>query len=205
MKKTVALFAMLLSLGAMANEKVELDSKEVTIKAASAVVVRTSKTPETVKINFLVPMENSVCERYETEYVYRTSGSYCGYDTVRVRVSEGGTCIQRNRRGDCVRWDEQYREVIEQVPLSCMVPEQSCVQYGTATSYKTNSMKIRFKKLPALGGSETDTFSITSRQKGYDRASVIYDVKPLETLKKYKVEQKKFLGIELDSYEVTVK
>lgn len=64
-------------------------------------------------------------------------------------------------------------------------------------------MKIRFKDLPALGDSESETFSITATQKRYDSGSVVFEVKPLETLREYEVNRKKILFIKTDTYEVT--
>lgn len=206
MKKAIALLTLVLSLGAFAQESVELNAEEVSINASEAIVVRTNKTPGTVEITFLVPMANSICERYETRHVLRQSSVHCGYETRIRRVSQGRVCTRTNpHNGVCLNWRETFRQERVQYPRTCMVPETYCAQYGTATSMERDSMKIKFKGLPALGDSESETFSVAARQKTYDGENVVYDVKPLETLREYKVSQKKFLGFKRDSYVVEEK
>lgn len=203
MKMTIALMTMALTLGAFAQEKVELNAKEIIISDSKAIIVRTSKTPSTVKITFMVPMANSICERYETRYELRSSSLHCGDDVIVRRIVSGRECMRINRRGDCIEWNESYREEIIQVPRTCMVPETSCAQYGTATTMEDDKMKVTFKKLPALGGSETETFLVAARQKKYNGENVVYDVKPIKTLRPYKVSQRKILGLGFDSYEIS--
>ena len=204
MKLSNLVLSMLFSLSAVAQERVRLDAKEITINSSAAVVVRTNKTPKIVKINFLVPMEKSICERYDSRLVLRTSGIDCGYDTSYTRVRTGSICTRYTRYGECVLWVDTYGDHVTQHPRTCMVPESYCAQYGTVINMKNDSMKIGFKALPSLGGSEIETFSINGRQKVYDGENVIYDIKPIKTLGNYKVSQKKLLGIPLaDHFEIT--
>lgn len=203
MKTTFALLTIVLSFSSFAQVRVELDAKELTINSASAVVIRTHKTPENVKINFLVPMENSVCKRFETRHVLRTSSVHCGNDTSIHRVSTGLVCTRVHRREVCT---ETFEDQIVQHPRTCMVPETNCAEYGTEVTTVMDSMKIRFKGLQSLGGPEAETFSIVARQKSYNGNNVVYEVKALETLRAYKVTQKKLLGLfARDSFEVSEK
>jgi|GEM_PF-1960830 hypothetical protein len=197
---------LLLSLASYAlNPEVLLNSEKVDVSTSSATVIRTNATPETVEISFLVPMENSICERYETRMVYRTSGIECGYDVFTRTVSTGKRCIRTNPQGACLQWADSYRTETVRRPRSCMVPESFCAQYGTATTYEKDSMKIKFKDLPALGDSETEKFTVAARQNTFGSGNVVYDVKPLETLREYKVTQKKFLFWKRDFYIVEEK
>ena len=205
MKSLLTILALTMSLSTFAQERVELNAGKVSVNSDAAVVVRSNKTPETVEITFRVPMANSVCERYETRYVVRQSAAHCGedvrYNRVRVR-----RCVQQDpANGRCTRYMEEWRDERISIPRTCPVPETYCAQYGTAVSREDDKMKIRFKNLPLLGDSETETFEIKARQKTYDGESVVYDVKPLETLREYKVAQKKVLGFKLDSYVVEEK
>jgi hypothetical protein len=86
-----------------------------------------------------------------------------------------------------------------------MVPESYCARFGTATSYETDKMKIKFKNLPALADSETETFSIKATQKRYDSGSVVFEVKPLETLREYQINREKFLFFKKDTFVVSEK
>ncbi len=104
-----------------------------------------------------------------------------------------------------MNWRETFREERIQYPRTCMVPETYCVQYGTATSMERDSMKIKFKDLPALGDSESETFSIVATQKRYDSGSVVFEIKPLETLREYEIKRKKILFFKTDTYIVEEK
>ncbi|HXH30470.1 MAG TPA: hypothetical protein VNJ01_06640 [Bacteriovoracaceae bacterium] len=190
MKTSFAFITLALSVSAVAQERVELNSKKVSVNSSEAVLVRTSQTPETVEITFRVPMANSVCERSSTHSVYLTSGLECGYDLQTRYVYVHG-------RGGSRRYLETYN-----YPRTCMVNRSYCVEYGTSTMTESDTMKLKFKDLPALGGSETDTFKIRANQKRVDSEGVLYDISPLQTLVPYKVEKKKVLGLFNTTYVV---
>lgn len=206
MKKSLAILLMMFSLGAIAQESIQLNSSEENVNAPEAVVVRTNKTPDLVKITFQIPMANSVCERYETRHTLSTSSLHCGSE-VRIRRVSERVCTRKNpHNGQCLNYENRIREVRSQYPRTCMVPTTFCAQYGTATSYKRDTMKIKFKNLPALGDSESETFHISAQQKNYDGSNVVYEVRPVETVREYKVIQKKVLGLfKIDSYVVQEK
>lgn len=203
--KIITLVALLFSLSSYAQERIELDGKEVSVNAAEALVIRTEKTPSVVEIEFKVPLQKSVCERTEIRHVLRTSAVYCGEDVRIRRVSMGRVCVTQAENGRCLHYREQWREEHYRVPRTCMVPESYCAQYGTITSFKRDTMKIKFKDLPELAGPEYETFYIEADQKTYNSNNVIYKVTPHETLRNYKVKQKKILGFKVDSYEVSEK
>jgi hypothetical protein len=206
MKKFGCTAFLILLFASIANaSEVLLNNEKIDIQSSSATVIRTNQTPETVEISFLVPMENSICERYETRMVLRTSGLDCGYDVYTRTVSTGRTCIRMNPQGQCQRWADNYRTETVRRPRTCMVPETFCAQYGTATTFEKDSMKIKFKNLPALGDSESEKFTIAAKQKSYGSGNVNYDVKALETIREYKVTQKKFLFWKRDFYIVEEK
>ena len=206
MKNIITLIAFALSLSLFAQDKVELNAKNVNINSHEAVVVRTNQTPSTVEINFLVPMDKSICERLETRFVMRTSEVHCGNEPYTRRVQVVSTCSRRqSRSNDCVNHQGMWREERHYRPRTCLVSENYCVKYGTVKTIEKDAMKIQFKNLPALADSESETFEIKARQKNYDGENVVYDVKPLETVREYKVTQKRFLGFKIDSYVVEEK
>jgi hypothetical protein len=208
MKMITALLGLILSVvgHAQDNPRVELNAEEISVGAASAVVVRTNKSPDTVELTFRVPMANSVCERYETRYVVRASGAYCGYDYFQRRVRMGQQCVRRNpQNNQCLRWADTYRIERVQTPRICPVPETYCAQYGTRTTYENESMKLKFKNLPALGDSESETFSIAATQRRYDSGSVNFEVTPMETLREYQIKRKKILFFKTKTYVVEEK
>ena len=206
MKKTLGLLALIASMSSFAQDAVVLNAREMKIDSDKAMIVRTNQSPKKVELKFLVPMSESVCVRHETRMVLRTSGHECGYDYFERRISAGSICVRTNpHNGDCLRFEETYRIERHQRARTCHVPESFCAEYGTATRYERDSMTIEFKDLPALADSEKETFSVVAEQKDYDGINVVYKVSPIETLRPYRVKQKKFLGIKRDAYVVEEK
>jgi len=78
-----------------------------------------------------------------------------------------------------------------------------CVEYAKITTNEADKVKISFKNLPALGGTEEDTFKVTSRQRGLDRENVVYEVSTIKTTLPYIIISKGILGY--DSYSVELK
>lgn len=203
MKKIITLLSLTLALSAFAQERVELTSKKIEVKSAAATLIRTNKSPSSIELSFIVQMDQSVCQRYETRYVVRSDGAYCGWNEHTRRVYVGKVCVRTNPANECIRWGDQYRTETVRVPRTCPVPETYCAQYGTVTVPKKDSMSIKFKNLPALGDSESESFLVVAKQKSYDSSDVVYEVTPKETLRPYKVKQKKVLFVKTDSYEIS--
>jgi hypothetical protein len=205
MKAALFGLSIVFSITSFAQETIELDSEQVEVRASEAKVIRTNRTPETVEISFLVPMANSVCERYETRYVTHTSGSLCGWDTHVRRIPVGQVCVRTNHSGRCILWQDTFREEVVHFPRTCTLPDTFCAERGTATTFERDTMKVRFKNLPALSDSESETFKISARQKNYNGRNVVYDVRAIKTLRDYKISQKKFLFWKRDAYVVEEK
>ncbi|MFY7993687.1 MAG: hypothetical protein ACOVP4_10370 [Bacteriovoracaceae bacterium] len=203
MKLMTSLFALIICASAFAQEKVYLDSKDVTINDSQAVLVRTNKTPNKVKLTFTVPMSDSVCTQYDTRYVIRTSGAYCGYATT-FRIINERICTRRNpRNNSCIRFETRTRRVAYRFARSCPVPETYCSRYGSVTTSESDKVTIKFKNLPALADSEEETFVVSAKQKRYGSSNVVYDVTAEETVQPYVVKNRGFLGI--DKFVIQVK
>ena len=78
-----------------------------------------------------------------------------------------------------------------------------CVAHAKVTSNEADKVKISFKKLPALGGSEEDSFKVSSHQRGLNSENVVYEITALETVAPYFVLSKGILGY--DSYSIELK
>ena len=78
-----------------------------------------------------------------------------------------------------------------------------CVAHAKVTSNEADKVKISFKKLPALGGSEEDSFKVSSHQRGLNSENVVYEITALETVAPYFVQSKGILGY--DSYSIELK
>lgn len=195
MKSMLSLLALTLSLGAFAQERVVLNSKKVSVSGSEAVIVRTNQTPDTVTITFQVPMADSICTQYAERVVVVTSGLQCGYNERITGYTTRTVCIRRNPVSNaCVNQRTERIPVVSRYPRSCPVRESYCASYGTATSYESDDVKIKFKNLPALGDSEVETFRVKAKQKRYDGEAVVYEINALETFQEYEIKDRGFLG-----------
>lgn len=206
MKKLIALVALTFSVGAFAQERVVLTSSDVSVNASSAVLVRTSATPDKVEVTFKVPMADTVCRRTEYRTEMRTDGYHCGYADRVTGYTTRTVCVRRNPgNNQCVRYETQRYPVVQRYPRTCPVTVSYCAEYGTATSYTTDKVKIKFKNLPNLGGTEEETFSVSAQQNGTDNTNVVYSIVPVKTVNDnaYEVKKKGILGF--DSYVIEPK
>jgi hypothetical protein len=190
-----------LSLGSFAQDIIYLNSAEVDVRASEAILVRTSQTPAVVRITFQVPMANSVCQGWSQRTVIVTSGARCGYGQRISGYTTRTVCVRRNpNSGECVNQRVERVPVYQTYPLTCPVTETYCSSYGTVTSYEADRVKIKFKNVVALGGSEVETFLVKARQRRYNGENVVYDITPLETIQTYVIKDRGFLG--QDSYVI---
>lgn len=204
MKQLFSLIALCLSLGAFAQERVVLTSSDITVNGSEAILVRTAQTPDVVEVRFQVPMSDSVCQAYSTRYVTITSASRCGTVERVTGYTTRTVCTRTNpHNGQCLRTETQRIPVVQRYARTCQVSETYCSSYGTVTNYESDKVKIKFKKLPSLGGTEEDTFSVRARQRSYDGENVVYDITPIQTVVPYEVKSKGLFGI--DSYVIEVK
>lgn len=197
MSKLLTFCFFFLSLSAVAQESVVINAPKLTARSQEVILVRSSLSPNKTEVTFPVQMQHRVCMQHDSRTVYRQSGLECGYDYHERRVPSGARyCIETRTDGQCLRWRQDHRIERVQVARSCYFQEVYCSRYGTETRVKYDDMTLAFKNLPALGGSESETFLVTARQKEYDSGSVKYEVKAISTLEAYQIKKKKtFLGI----------
>jgi hypothetical protein len=79
--------------------------------------------------------------------------------------------------------------------------QRKCVKYEKVTTNQADKVKINFEKLPALGGSEEETFSVKAVQRRIDSENVIYTI--TSTTNSHIVIKKGILGY--DSYVIELK
>ena len=79
--------------------------------------------------------------------------------------------------------------------------QRKCVKYEKVTSNEADKVKINFEKLPALGGSEEETFSVKAVQRRIDSENVIYTI--TSSTNSHIVIKKGILGY--DSYVIELK
>jgi len=204
MKKIFTLIALTLSVGAFAQERVLLNTKSVSARSTEAVLVRTAQSPEIVEVTFQVPMTDTVCQGYSTRVVMVTSGSQCGYNERVTGYTTRTICTRTNpHNGQCLRSEVQRIPVVQRYARTCQVSETYCSSYAPITRFESDLVKIKFKNLPALGGTEEDTFMVKARQRSRDGENVVYDITAIQTVVPYSIEKKGILGY--DSYVIEVK
>lgn len=232
MKKILALLVLSISVGAVAQEgeRVLLNSKEVDVKSDRAILVRTSNTPDKVTVNFLVPMENSSCLEWRTQYnhrtCYRTQNNYADRQTNCRNVTRtipGTPSTNNTPRGpryngtsgtsgtppriETIRVCDTVRVLVSShsIPYDCSYNTTYCFQEGTDIRRESDKVKIKFKNLAPLGGTEEETFRFAARQRQQDGSNVVYDINILSTVgnKEYEVKSKGILGF--DSYVIESK
>lgn len=195
MKKLIALLALTFTVGAFAQERVVLTSKNVSVSAQEAILVRTNKTPDTVVVTFRVPMANSVCQQYAERTVIVTSGYQCGYHERVTGYTTRTVCVRTNpHNGQCVNSRTERIPVVSRYPRSCPVRETYCASYGTSTRFESDDVKIKFKNLPALGDSEEDQIRVVAKQKRYDGEAVVYDISIIQSVGEYEVKDRGLFG-----------
>lgn len=226
MKKIFGLLVLSLTVSAFAQESVILDSKKVAVDSNEALLVRTSKTPKTIELTMKVPMKETYCDGYN-RVAYQTTcyeppvNQYrrveiCTNRVVTVPVATpprgpnynppGGrpapTTTTRTER--VCRWENQYVGTYQR-PFPCTQYSSQCISRVRDAAPKFDKVKIKFKKLPALGGSEDETFEIKATQRSIDSFNIDYLIIPKKTLgdRKYKVKKKGILGV--DSYVIQKK
>jgi hypothetical protein len=228
MKMLLAMLVLTVSVGAIAQVEITqmLDKKEIGINSDSAILIRTSTTPEKVTLTMQVPMASSVCEDPRSEYILRTCHrSEQVYRTQEVcrnvttttpsttpstprgprynGTNPSGSNTTTTTRRVCTQ-DRVYVGT-RTVAYDCSYYNNYCAHWGTNVNRESDKVKIKFKDLPTLGGSEQETFRIKAKQRSKDGENVVYDITILSTVegREYEVESKGILGF--DSYVIKTK
>lgn len=210
MKKLIAFLALSLTVSAFAQVQIEINSDEVHVNAPEAILVRTNRTPNKVKVTFTVPMSNTVCQRYDSRVLSRTVMVHCGTD-YRIEPFFTTECFRRNpHNGQCLATRQVRHE--RRIPIQRMCPtvqhytETFCAQHGTAVTHEADSMKLNFKKLPRLGDSEADSFIVRAHQENHGGNNVVWEMSAVQTTHEYKIGRRKVLGLfKTDGFTVELK
>jgi hypothetical protein len=215
MKHLITLLALSISVGTFAQDRVVLNSSDVEVRQASAILVRTAQTPDKVEINFNnIQLMTNVCIETvyvrrtcsTTENVYRTREVCRDVTTTPAPAPGRPTGPNYNPRPVTRRvcTTERYYVGQRQVPYDCSFNE--CVRSENRPAGVANDkVKIKFKNLPNLGGNEEETFSVTASQNGADNSNIVYSIVPLKTIndRVYEVNKKGIFGY--DSYVIEPK
>jgi hypothetical protein len=79
----------------------------------------------------------------------------------------------------------------------------ACIRYAEVTTHEADTVKLSFRKLPSLGGTEEETFLIKARQRRLDGENVVYDMTTLKSTAEYDIIKKGKLGY--DSFAIQLK
>jgi hypothetical protein len=219
MKNFLALVVLVASMGAMAQTEITqvLDKKEIAIDSDRAILVRTAQTPNKVTVTFQVPMANSFCAEPRSEYVPRTcfrrenvyrTQQVCRQVPVSTPAPTGPRGGRYNpgqaRTTTVCNYQQVYVGTVNR-SYDCSYVNNYCARYATSVNRESDKVKIKFKNLPTLGGTEQETYSISAKQRTKDGSNVVYDIKVLTTAegREYEVKKKGILGF--DSYVIKQK
>jgi hypothetical protein len=140
-------------------------------------LIRTAKTPSTIKIEKTYQYEKKYCARYAQRQRCGSDGFRCGYTQ---QCSVGPTGQPFCRRG---------------MPRSCCWVENDCIQYDFVKSINEKDLTLKFKKPYKLTGAETETFQLSEKVKKPGSKSVLFEIKAIDTMGPYKQERsKKIIG-----------
>ncbi len=182
-----------------AEKEVVLDRKDVSVGVESVVVIRTSQTPDKVKLELSVPFGETVCEQTQTVMVVQTSPA-CGYDThyVTRRECSVQTVCEVTRNGACVssRQVNSCRDVVSPITVTrtCALPETTCVHYGTAVDRQNVHVTLNFKNLDRLDAGKQELIRITGRQNHTDGSNDKFTASVLMSDEKIDVVVRDILG-----------
>lgn len=213
---SIALLATVSTFSAVANEtaqgtadgyRVEMNSKHITLTDNSATLIRTSETPNRVKIKLPVELDKLVC--VESGYVQHSGidASRCGvYPVVRYAYRDVRILIRASRREcsrvrgnqneTCVNYPAEYRvdrvryEYLEQVAASCTWEEYECVRKAPRLNSEMRTVTLKFKRLAKLSATETETYELTSLQKRFDGNNVDYNLRAVDTKGDVKIKSR---------------
>lgn len=194
MSKTILLGFLFISNMAFGQERILLNSKRINIDTDRAIIVRTSETPETVKLVLDVPMDYRVCTQYGTELRYGQDSS-CGY-VHSSRLVCRDVCVQTSapNSGTCVRRARQCQNEAYSYMRSCHYPVTVCLSTGIRTTEAGDQVTIDFK-LAGLAQGETEEYQLTADQKYTDGDNVVFNLRSL-TNQSVEIKNIRILGLD---------
>jgi hypothetical protein len=77
-----------------------------------------------------------------------------------------------------------------------------CVSYAKITTYEADQLKLNFKNLPQLGGTEEDIFAVSARQRRLDSENVVYDISTVQSITPYEIIKKGILGYDSFTFKL---
>ena len=203
MKKLITIVALTLSVGAFAQVTEVLDKSDETVGSSKATLIRTLDTKDKFEVTFQnIPLEFYRC----TQSHVQTRTYACGTTSHQVGTRNVPTCVEyypgTNR---CRRMETRTVPVMRNETRYCTSTDVICDQKQWVTESTNDKVKIKFKNLPDLAGTETESFLVEAFQKDRDFSNVSYRITPISTLNgaTYVVEKKGILGY--DSYVIEPK
>jgi hypothetical protein len=182
MKASFFLFAAGLALNSMSfAEEINLNSRSATT-SNNATLIRTAESPEKVKLTVSVPMQETVCTKYDQVLVFGPDAS-CGYEQIFYPCGGGANG----------RYGRPYGHICYYSRIrSCQHMESRCVQTGIQSYNDTREVTIKFKNnIPAAGKSES--YQLTANQRGINARSVDFTLRALNTEAPVEIKELDFI------------
>jgi hypothetical protein len=181
--------------------KIILSEENHKSSADRVTIVRTSSSPDKVKIKLLVPTQANQCVEYATRMTFGQNSTYCGYDTAIVQQCSRQCRPARPTNGGGQNPSKPVPQICENVcrPVtvthvrSCYYPETFCSRTGIVTTLIEDQVTIKFKD-GGLGGSEQEEYLLVGSQKNFGFTNIIFDLKVKNVLSEVEIKSSDILG-----------
>jgi hypothetical protein len=182
--------------------KLILNEEHLSSSFDKITIIRTSASPDKVKIKLLVPTQANQCVEYATRMIFGQNASYCGYDTAIAQQCSRQCRPARPTQGGAQDPNKPVPQICENVcrPVtvtharSCYYPENYCARTGIVTTMIEDQVTIKFKD-GGLGGSEEEEYLLIGSQKNFGFTNIIFDLKAKNVLSEVEIKSSDILGL----------
>lgn len=197
MKSVLFTFSLFVSCSVFAaTSEYVLDDTEITIEENIAIIIRTDKTPDKVKINMSAPMGSFECAETQQVEVERTVMVDCAY--VENNIQTEWYCSHYKRNGRCAQFVDTGFQKRPSGQLCARVItelENECTRHAEVTNVVSDDFTLDFSKLPVLQKGQKDVFRISVKQESFGEENIIWGISTIDSQVNYKVTYDRLMGI----------
>ncbi len=177
---------------------VTLNDKKVRINTDQVKIIRTSETPDKVRILLNVPAKSNACVAYGTRVVYGQNYQ-CGTETFYTQsCSRQCRPARPPRPGENVPVPTICENVCTPVAHTryrfCHYNESYCASYGTVVNMIEDQVTIKFKT-PSPAANETEEYLLSGSQNHYGLYNIGFRLEAVQTIQNVDINVVDILGI----------
>jgi hypothetical protein len=170
---------------------VVLNSDSIELPAGDVRLIRTAETPKKVKLRVPVEMGKRFCAVMGTRVIDGWSGAHCGWDQ-ELRFGCYRDVVYLPGPGGRL-----YRTVVKRcydrlvnTPRYCSWEIPECDRYDTEYAIENRRLKLKFKNVEHLEGSQTETYELRARQNHVDGKEAVYDLRAIDVKRPVKIVER---------------